>query len=116
MRLKVPISGTPEISGAPRNDDEEKISGFGGGPRQGGSDNIRVLGGVDQPSAIAFAADEEENPFARLPDAAVGFDLADHFPQDVNRREVRPQEFQPGDIATEPAVLEKGRVAVGVGF
>ena len=50
---------------------------------------------MDMPRAVLFAANEEENPLARLADAAVGLDLPDQFPQDVNRREVGPQEFQP---------------------
>ena len=69
---------------------------FHGRSRQSSGDDIGVLRGVDQPGSVAFGADEEENPFARLPDAAVRLDLADQLPQDVNRRNIGPEKFQPG--------------------
>jgi len=83
---------------------------FCGRLRQRGN-NVSVLRGLDLPGAVLFAANEEENSLARLADAAVGLDLADQFPHDVNRREIGPQEFQPSDLPAEPAVLEKGRMA-----
>jgi hypothetical protein len=54
-------------------------SGFCGRLRQGGN-NVGVLRSMDMPRAVLFAANEEENPLARLADAAVGLDLADQFP------------------------------------
>ena len=47
--------------------------------RQGGN-NVGVLRSMGMPRAVLFAANEEENPLARLADAAVGLDLADQFP------------------------------------
>jgi hypothetical protein len=60
---------------------------------------VRSIGRQESGKGRGNDANEEQNAFARLADAAVGLDLAHQLPQNVNGCNVRPRKFQPGNLA-----------------